>query len=99
MCDGKSCGCGNNQGGCGGGRMGCGWNYRALLWVLVALIVSTIIFCTGFTLGMLRSYFVGGEYGHGRYMMYRGDVREPGMMGNWQVNQVEQGQPATNTTK
>ncbi len=100
MCDGKSCGCGNNQGGsCGGGHMGCGWNHRTLLWVLVALAVGAIIFCTGFKLGMLRSYFVGGEFGRGGYnMMYRSDVRWPGMMGNWQ-QQVEEDVQSTTSVK
>ncbi len=102
MCDGKSCGCSNNQGGsCGGGRTGCGWNHRTLLWVLVALAVGAIIFCTGFKLGMLRSYFGGWGYdNYGGYnMMYRSGNWGPGMMGNWQIQQAVEDVESTSSSK
>ena len=78
MCDDKNSSCG--AGGCGGQHHGCG--HKSLVWWLVALAIGAIVFCAGYSLGILRGYMGGWGYqgGYPNMMYYGGGY---GMMRGW----------------
>ena len=76
----------------------CGCDHKSLLCWFIGFIVLVIVFCAGYKLGELKSYFKYSYYGYETSPMMRWGQRGYGMMPGWKYYDSATQPTTTDTT-